>query len=945
MTFGLVLLALVFATGLPLVCAFIALMNVRRYRVKAHPCESHMVPVDVRRRMAPWLNRLGHFGFRQAQISRLESAGYAEAHRWILINDEEKTYATLERTLPISGAGARVSLSLFTPLRDGTLIVTLDRRLTRHPPAWWQDVQRYFGTVTAQWKLHYSRIRGEQERMLPALDKFTEMLAADEEARHGALVSGGDFTPTRQDPEILRLRLSCLPSRVLPILGDFFRGRYFNSCTRRDIAAPAKAKQDENERIGGAIGLSLNQAVEQDLTRYRALQAVGSGPIDHVRRIVVLLGTIAFFILLFGRDQPLQTALMVIALAALHEAGHWLPMRLFGYRGITPVFIPFTGATERARKLHAPAWQQLVVVLGGPIPGLIAGLAMLAHGYFFPDTPLWLLDAAGMAVALNALHLLPVLPMDGGKIIDLLVFRDLPLLRPFFTVTASISAFAAAVVLKSRVLRYIAMAMVGGVIWDVRTIQVVRGARRLPWAGEVNDEGEALRRIFRGLRQEGHGAFIGTEGWHKKIEALLLEVMRKRPNLATRFAGGSFLAVASAMPALLFVGVLLGPVLGDAGRMVRTAEHVTEFRKSFPKEVRTLSAEDRIVLVDLAAESEKAADGTPLTTLDRPREAAIELAPRIGARLDRIDWQKANIASRTNIIGANALPLWVEVQCLQLELAANGARSDETLRRAEGMLEVFSEVEPATSFERRELLAAAELRVLRVVEREASSGRLDATALSRLDARISARNVAPDPEIEGLLLVAAWAERTRLSAISDAAAQASLDPRFWRDLYPRIRTVRRLLAEQNSTLVPASVALARHWKASRRVGELPPQIGFPVGVAAGEGSLILEFCEQHRSLTWRRLSALSALRLEGYRQKTGKFPPMWKHSVPGGASMELVKESGPYLRLTDRRDQIQRRIPMWLAPATLPVPPIGPALDYDCPLFGSPPLPEFSHNP
>ena len=36
------------------------------------------------------------------------------------------------------------------------------------------------------------------------------------------------------------------------------------------------------------------------------------------------------------------------------------------------------------------------------LAGLIAGLAMLAHGYFQPDTPLWLLDAAGMAVALNA---------------------------------------------------------------------------------------------------------------------------------------------------------------------------------------------------------------------------------------------------------------------------------------------------------------------------------------------------------------------------------------------------------------------------------------------------------------------------------------------------------------------------------------------------------------
>lgn len=937
MTFGLALLALLFATGLPLLCALIALANVRKYRVKARACDSTMVPSDVRRRMAPWLNRMGHFGFRQMQLFRLDSAGYAEGFRWILANEEEKTFATVEWTVPVSGAGPRVSLSMFTALRDGTLIVTLDRRVTRHPPSWWQDVQQYFGTVTAQWKLHYSRIRNEQGRILPALDKLIEMLAADEAARHEALVKGGEFTPSRQDPDVLRLRVTRLPSRVLPFLGDLLRGRYFGSCTRRDVAAPAKAKAEEVERIGGAVGLSLNQAVEQDLTRYRALIAVRSSPLDHLRRIVLLLGTVAFFILLFGREQPLQTALTVILLSALHEAGHWLPMRLFGYRGTSPIFIPFTGATEHARKLHAPAWQQLVVLLGGPLPGLIAGLSMLAYGYFAPDTPLWLIDAAGMAVALNALHLLPVLPMDGGKVIDLLVFRDLPLLRPFFTVTASLSAFAAAIVLKSRVLRYIAMAMFGGVIWDVRTIQVVRGARRLPWAGEVNDESEALRRIFRGLREEGQGAFIGSDGWHKKIEALLMEVMRKRPAFTTRFAGGGLLLAAGAMPALLMVGVLLGPVLGDAGRMVRTAEHVTEFRKIFPKETRTLSQEDELALVRLAAETESAPDGTPVSVLDRPREAAEIVRHHIGGRLDHLDWEKANIASRNNIIGAQVLPVWVEIQCARMESAANENDSAQALERAASMLEILSAVEPATSLERRELLAGAELRVLAVIEREAGTGRMAAADLAAFEKRILARNVAPDPEVEGLLLVSAWAERTRLAAISDAAAQASLDPRFWRDLYPRIRTVRRLLAEQRSTNPPASVALSRYWRSSRRVGELPAQIGVSVSVSPGEASLILGFCEEHRRLAWRRQTALLSIQLESHRRKSGDFPYPWKYSVPGGASVELVKSQGPLLRLTDVREHLRSRIPYWLAPASLPMPPATPALDYDCMLFGARP--------
>jgi hypothetical protein len=193
-----------------------------------------------------------------------------------------------------------------------------------------------------------------------------------------------------------------------------------------------------------------------------------------------------------------------------------------------------------------------------------------------------------------------------------------------------------------------------------------------------------------------------------------------------------------------------------------------------------------------------------------------------------------------------------------------------------------------------------------------------------------------------LLLVAAWSDASRVSATADAAAQASLDPRFWRDLYPRIRVVRRLLAEQNTTLVPASVALARHWRNSRRVGDLPPQIGLKVSVDPGEATLILGFCENHRRLMWRRIVTLSALRLESFRQQKGGFPKNWKHSVPGGAELQLVLETEPFIRLTDRLDQIQGTVPPWLTPPTLPLPRTGPSLDYDCPLFGSPPMPEVS---
>jgi len=84
-------------------------------------------------------------------------------------------------------------------------------------------------------------------------------------------------------------------------------------------------------------------------------------------------------------------------------------------------------------------------------------------------------------------------------------------------------------------------------------------------------------------------------------------------------------------------------------------------------------------------------------------------------------------------------------------------------------------------------------------------------------------------------------------------------------------------------------------------------------------------------MQWRRLVTLSALRMEGHRLKKGQLPAIWKHSVPGGAIITLEHNSGPMLRLDDKRDETNLKLPGWIAANASP----RPELDYDCPLFGA----------
>jgi Zn-dependent protease len=110
---------------------------------------------------------------------------------------------------------------------------------------------------------------------------------------------------------------------------------------------------------------------------------------------------------------------IVVAVLLLHESGHFLGMRLFGYRNVRMFFIPFFGAAVSGRKHAAPAWQQAVVLLLGPLPGIVLAAVLIATLRLTRDTLLG--DAALWLVAINGFNLLPLVPLDGGRLLDVLL--------------------------------------------------------------------------------------------------------------------------------------------------------------------------------------------------------------------------------------------------------------------------------------------------------------------------------------------------------------------------------------------------------------------------------------------------------------------------------------------------------------------------------------------
>jgi len=110
---------------------------------------------------------------------------------------------------------------------------------------------------------------------------------------------------------------------------------------------------------------------------------------------------------------PWQVALSLVGVVVLHELGHAVAMLATGHRDVRVLFLPLVGAVTQGQRTRASLVADAVVLLAGPMPGLLLGLALL------PSESPGLQTFGRVAFVLNALNLLPVLPFDGGRLVAL----------------------------------------------------------------------------------------------------------------------------------------------------------------------------------------------------------------------------------------------------------------------------------------------------------------------------------------------------------------------------------------------------------------------------------------------------------------------------------------------------------------------------------------------
>jgi Zn-dependent protease len=131
-----------------------------------------------------------------------------------------------------------------------------------------------------------------------------------------------------------------------------------------------------------------------------------------------------------------STILLILVVLLIHELGHFLFMKKFKYRNVRMLFVPLMGAFVQGEKDRYSQIQSFIVVLAGPIPGIILGLICFHFAQQIHSEMLMTISL--LFLFLNMMNLLPIDPLDGGQLMRLMITKKKDLFQFIFSLTSSL---------------------------------------------------------------------------------------------------------------------------------------------------------------------------------------------------------------------------------------------------------------------------------------------------------------------------------------------------------------------------------------------------------------------------------------------------------------------------------------------------------------------------
>lgn len=520
------------------------LVRVRLQRPSLRLVDETGVPPWVKAGLDGPLAELSALGFVQAGWLQGVRALRGPAEIWYaawLAHPGEHAFALLSfATVPAPLTLHSVSFQTFFP--DDRSVLTLNgvRHTLLVDPPGATLVDPYAPTLEGQWQAH----RGAAAKLgLGAVP-----LPPDEAvARVAALLAAEVDSPAASE-------------RLEP-LGDGTFRLHWRAAAR--LAARLVAGAGRAKRLATARQKALKAAgkpvptppAEADALAWAQHDALARSPAPrHLFRWVFAATGLLFAASLLVSASAAVQALVVVGVVLFHELGHFLAMRAFGYQDATIFFIPFLGGAASGRKHDATLGQELIVLFAGPLPGLlVAGAAALAGAARLP----WLTPTLWTLAIVNLLNLLPIFPLDGGRIAHALLFAR----RPWLDVAARLSGALAlallAFALRDAVLGGLALALALAVPMGFR----LAGLRRAFHAEAALAPADERAQVFFRVLHRGGG---GQLPFAKKLQLAKGVLLQPAQNAAPRLAATLLWLGAYGTTLLAGAAVVVALVLGSS---------------------------------------------------------------------------------------------------------------------------------------------------------------------------------------------------------------------------------------------------------------------------------------------------------------------------------------------------------------------------------------------
>ena len=277
----------------------------------------------------------------------------------------------------------------------------------------------------------------------------------------------------------------------------------------------------------------------------------------------MVIGLLSFvaFIAAGGVRWNWEVGVILTAVVLFHEFGHYVAMRCFKYRDLRMFFIPLLGAAVTGRHFNVKGWQQAMVYLAGPVPGIVVGIGLGVAALYHPEVE-WLRKTALMALILNGINLLPFLPLDGGWILNTVVFSRNYIVESVFQCFAALGLIAATALGQGRLWAALGIGILISLPTTFRLARLTRQLRRSGLDWRSADGKEVPLAAALAISREVKTVLPGTH--HLKILATHTLTVFQRLNAVP--PGGVVTAVLLAVYLGSMVAAFLGIGMIFAGR-------------------------------------------------------------------------------------------------------------------------------------------------------------------------------------------------------------------------------------------------------------------------------------------------------------------------------------------------------------------------------------------